>query len=157
MITYLGSFSVGGLFPSMVSLVAGVIPRLTGQLGGALRVAGQVTVALPSVAARVNALTRIAAQVALQGPSIRFNGTANANLIALLRAQLALIAAFRAAFGSAGVEAFLFSGSGAQATEITTALSGGLPGGSPSEHIDAFVLATRYPATFTAMGKVFFA
>jgi hypothetical protein len=158
MISYLGRFSVGGLFPTMVSLLAGVVPRLTGQLGGALRISGQVTVGVPSVKARVNALTRIAAQVALQGPSVKFKSTANVNLIALLRAQIALVAAFRAAFGSAGVEAFTFSGPGSSArNEIGDALGSGLPGGSPGEHIDAFVLATRYPSTFSAMAKVFFA
>ena len=99
LITYLGSFNIGGVLPTISSLMAAVVPRLTGQLGGALRVAGQVTVAFPSIQARVNALTRIAAQVALQPPSVHFKGTANASLIELLTAQLALLAQFRLLFG----------------------------------------------------------
>jgi hypothetical protein len=157
MISYLGSFTVGGLFPTMVSFIGGVIPRLNGQLGGAIRVAGQIAVRVPSISARLALIARLSAQIALQPPSVRFNAQANASLIALLQAQLALIADIRAAFGAAGVEAFLYSGSAtAMAGEVATAIGGGLPhGGLAGEHIDAFIFATRYPATFSAMGKVF--
>lgn len=159
MISYLGSFTVGGLFPTMVSFVAGVVPRLQGQLAGAMRVSGQIVVSLPSIAARIALCTRLAAQLALQPPGVKFNVNANATLIALLQAQLALIAAIRAAFGSAGVEAFLYQGpASTMAADVQTAIGGGLPsGGAPSDHVDAFIFSTRYPSTFAAMGKVFLA
>ena len=155
MITYLGSFSVGGLLPTLVTLLAGLIPRLQGQLAGVARVQGTIAIKFPTLDARIAAVGRVAAALALQPPGVRVNLSANADLKALLLAQLAIIDDLRIAFGSAGVEVFAFDGPGSAAGEITAALSGGLPGGSPGEHIDALILATRFPSTFTAMGKVF--
>jgi hypothetical protein len=158
MIQYLGSYTVGGLFPTMVTFMAGVIPRLRGQLAGAMRISGTLQVTLPSIDARIAATARLAAQLALTPPGVKFNAAANAQLIALLQAQLAIIADLNAAFGNAGVDALLYDGTaGAMGQEITQATGGGLPGGLASDHVNAFVLATRYPSTFTAMGKVFFA
>ena len=156
MIRYLGSYSVGGLMPTMVSMLAGVIPRLRGQLAGALRVSGALAVKLPSLDARIAAVGRVSAALALQPPGVQFNIAANASVIATLQAQLAIIADLEAAFGAAGVEAFVYDGSASAAGgEISGAIGTGLPGGSADEHIDALILATRYPDTFTAMGKVF--
>lgn len=155
MITYLGSYSVGGLMPSMVSMFAGTISNLRSQLNGALRVNGSLTVNLPSLDARIAAVGRVAAALALQPPGVRFNIGANVSVIALLQAQLALIAELQAAFGSAGVEAFVYDGPANSAgSEIAGAIAGG-SGGLVGEHIDALVFATKYPATFTAMGTVF--
>lgn len=155
-IRYLGSYSVGGLMPQMVSLLAGVIPRLRGQLAGALRVKGTLQVKIPTLSARVAAVARIAAALALQPPSVKFNVAANASVVALLQAQLTLIADLYAAFGAAGVEAFLYEGTATDAApKINGALGNGLPGGRGSDQIYALVFATRFPGTFTAMGKVF--
>jgi hypothetical protein len=157
MIRYLGVFSVGGLFPTMVRFLAGVIPRLRAQATGSARLSAQLAVKLPTIQERLDAAARIAAALALTPPSVKFNVTANAQAKLLLEALVSLVFDLQAAFASAGVEAFVFSGPGTSARgEIGDALAGGLPGGNPGEHIDAFVLATRYPSTFTAMGKVFF-
>jgi len=155
-VRYLGSYSVGGLMPTMVSMLAGVIPRLRGQLAGALRVSGALAVKLPSLGARVAAVGRVAAALALQPPSVKFNVAANASVIAQLQAQLQLILDLQTAFGAAGVEAFVYDGAAASAAgELNGAIGAGLPGGSGTDHINALVFATRYPGTFTAMGKVF--
>jgi hypothetical protein len=115
-------------------------------------------VKLPTIQERLNAAARIAAALALTPPGVKFNVTANAQAKVLLEALVSIVFDLQAAFGAAGVEAFVFSGPGTAAqAEIGGALAAGLPGGTPGEHIDAFVLATRYPDTFTAMGKVFFA
>ena len=155
-VTYLGSYTVGGLVPQMVSLLAAVIPRLRAQLNGALRVRGQLAFKMPSLDARIAAVGRLAAQLALQPPGVKFNISANADLVALLQAQLDIYAKLTAALGQAGVEAFLYDGTAANAgAEISGAIGAGLPGGRDSDHIDALIFATRFPDTFNAMGKVF--
>ena len=156
MIRYLGSYSVGGLMPTMVSMLGGVISNLQGQLNGALRVNGSLAVTVPSLNARIAAVGRVSAALALQPPGVQFNIAANASVVAVLKAQLKLILDLQAAFGAAGVEAFEYSGTAAAAGgEITGAIGTGLPGGAGTDQINALVFATRYPATFAAMGKVF--
>lgn len=164
MIDYLGSYTVGGLFPTMVSLLGGVIAQLRGQLTGALRLSGMLAIKLPTIDARISAVARMAAQLQaaasgeIGAPSVTFNPTANVQVIAVLQAQLAVIAELQAAFGEAGVDVYRFSGTAAaMSAEVGAALGGGLPSGNPSEHVDAYILATRYPSTFDAMGKVFVA
>jgi hypothetical protein len=158
MIRYLGVFTVGGLFPTMVGFVLGVIPRIRAQLAGALRLSGQIEVTLPTVEARLQAAVRMAAQLqaqlALTPPGVRFNAVANAELAAKLAAQLALVAGLEAALGSAGVEAFSYSGSrSAMANEVSGAIGEHIG----ADHVDALIFATQYPATFQAMGRVFVA
>lgn len=156
MITYLGAFSVGGLMPQMLSLVLGVIPRIRGQLMGALRVSGKVAVKFPTLSARIAMINRLAASIALQKPTVKVNVAANANLVASLQAQLAIYDSLKLALGEAGVEAFLLDGTAENAgAEFNGAIGAGLPGGRGSDHIYALVFATRFPATFTAMTKVF--
>jgi hypothetical protein len=155
MIRYLGSYTVGGLFPTMVAFTAGLMPRLRGMLGGALRLNAQASLKMPSVQARVSGAARVAAALALQGPQLKLAVGANANVVADLRAQLAAWAAIQAAFGAAGVEVFLYEGSAAgMGSEVADATRGGLPGGVGSDTVHAFIVSTRHPSTFTALGKV---
>jgi|WetSurMetagenome_2_1015567.scaffolds.fasta_scaffold278009_2 hypothetical protein len=157
-IEYLGSYTIGGLLPSVVSLLAAAQARAVGQLAGAARISGQLAFTLPSIAARVTAAARLAAQIALQPPSVQFNIGANVALIAALKAQLALIADLFVALGSAGVECYLYDGTAQSfGGEVNGATAQGLPGGAPSDHMNAFVIATRYPAAWAALCKVLFA
>lgn len=154
MITYLGSYSVGGLMPAISGMLAAIIPRLQAQLAGALRVNGSLAINLPSLDARIAAVGRVAASLALQPPGVRFNIAANADYVALLQAQLSIILALQTALGQVGIEAFVYDGPGSSAgPEIASALGGGLPGGTAGEHIDALVLATRFPEAFAALGQ----
>ena len=156
MITYLGSYSVGGLIPTMIGLLGAIIPRLRGQLAGAMRINGQLSFRLPSLDARIAAVARVAAALALQPPGVRFNVAANFDLIAVLQAQLAIYTDLLAAFGEVGVEAFSYDGTQLAApSEIGGALA--THGFLPGEHMNALIFATRYPATFAAMAKVFVA
>ena len=156
MIQYLGSYTVGGLMPTMVGVLGSVIGRLNGQLAGALRVSGQLGFRLPTVAARIEAVGRLAAQLQVTPPGVKFNISANASLIAALKAQLKILAAIYAAFGTSGVEAFIIeSKAGAAGGEFNNAIGNGLPGGTANDQVYALVLATRFPATFAAMGEVF--
>ena len=145
------------MFPTMVGFMMGTITQMRSQLAGAMRVSGTLAINLPSLDARIKAVGNVAAQLALAKPGVKFNIAANANLIATLKIQLGIIADLQAALGAAGIDAYLYDGPAQTfGTEVQSALGGGLPGGSPSEHVDAFVLATRYPTTFSAMGKVMF-
>lgn len=156
MIKYLGSFTMGDLMPQTLSAIVAVMPRLKGQLAGALRVNGQIGVRIPTIKARIAAVGRIAAALALQPPGVVFNVAANASLIALLQAQIAVLAQLKAAFGVSGIEAFFLGGAANVAGgEFSKAIAEGLPGGRGSDEIYALVLATRFPATFQAMAKVF--
>lgn len=156
MIDYLGSFTVGGCFPTMATLLLGVRPRLMGQLAGAARISGQLAIKMPSIAARAQAAARVAAAILLQPPGVKIRLNANVALIAALRAQLAIIADLRAALSAAGVEVFRYEGSASRfGTEVQQATGGGLHGGSASDNIQALVIATRYPTTFTAIARFF--
>lgn len=156
MIRYVGSFTIGGLMPQMVSLVAGVIPRLRAQAVAIARVRGQLAIRVPSLRARIAAAARVAAAVALQPPSVRFNVSANLAAYAAIQAQLKLFAKLQAALGMAGVELFLFDGTASNAgAEINGAIGAGLPGGRGTDQVYALVLATRYPATLQALLEIF--
>jgi hypothetical protein len=154
-IKHLGSYSVGLLFPTMATLLAGVITQLRAQLAGNLRVSAQLAVQLPSIDARIKAAGQLYAQMSLQKPGFKAN--ANVDAIAVLQAQLAVIARLQAALGlgTAGVEAYEYDGSAAAfGAEVASETAGGLPGGHPSDHLQALVLATRYPAVFDALRTI---
>ena len=155
MITHIFSGSVGSIVPQFAALLAAFQARVTSELAARARVGGFVQVGLPSVAAVAKANAQVMAALSVRGPTVTFNATAQLALIAALKAQLALFAALLAAMGEAGVEVFIFDGPGSAAgTEIGGALSPGLPGGSPHEHINAFIAATRIPACWEALGKI---
>ncbi len=76
-----------------------------------------------------------------------------------ISAALALIAALNVELGAlgfdltaAGIHAYAFDG---EAQELGPALPNAFPGGAPTSHCNALVLATSVPATWIAMAGIF--
>ena len=154
MITYLGSYTVGGLFPSLMGFVAFARAKLAGTLAGNLRLAASASLVLPQVRAAIAA--RLAAQMAATPPSVKVSTVANASVIASLQAQLAAYARLQPMLAQAGLDVYLYDGPADRfGSEVAGAIGGGLPGAtSPSMHINSLVIATRYPAAFAALKEL---
>ena len=120
-----------------------------------MKLAGLVTLSPPKVAAVIDASAKLVAGLVAQGPAIKFNATAQLDLIAALRAQLSLFAALLTAFEAAGVDVYTYDGTAAKfGGEVTGELKSGLPGGLPSDHVNAFIALAREPAVWEALTKV---
>lgn len=162
-VTYLGGLTVGECVPAGVTMQAALLADLQAQLEiqvqlvaqlqlnpGSFTIAASLEFALALVAS-------IQAQIALgiELPSISIQLDAAFSLIAALQIQIDLLLQLQIAFGTAGVHAFAFDGAASQlGTEITGATAGGLPGGAPTDHVNALVLATSVPGAWAALGKI---
>ena len=155
MITRFASTSVGGVVPAFAGLLAFLKAKLTGDLSARLRLSGLIQVKPPKIAATVNAMAALAASLTATGPGVKINATAQLDAIAIIQAQLLAYASLLAALGAAGVEAYEYDGTAAAfGGEVAGETARGLPGGLPSDHMNALVLATRIPATWDALLKV---
>lgn len=92
----------------------------------------------------------------IQPPSIQLQLDLMLALIVQLEAELAVILNLQNLLSTAGVHAYAYDGrADAFGGELSAQLSGGFPGGAPSDHTNALVLATTIPATWAAMAQVF--
>lgn len=153
MIRHIASASVGSIVPQFAGILAAAQARLQNELAARLRASGSVVVTMPTASAAAKILAQVQAMV--RGPSVRFNLTAQAALIASLRAQISLYARLILALGAAGVDVYEYDGTAAAfGGEVAGETARGLPGGLPSDHMNALVLATRIPATWAALLEV---
>jgi uncharacterized membrane protein (Fun14 family) len=148
-----GELDVGGIFPSMFGLFGEIEGDVNARLAGVLSMSGQLAVQLPSVSAALEALAAVEAQLTSGGVSLSF--AVQADVIASLSAQAALIAGFLLALGNAKAEVFTYSGDAASfASACGGQVSGGIQGGLPSDQCQALVFVTRYPAFMDALFKL---
>jgi hypothetical protein len=141
-----------------VTAVAQLYPELFGKLEGLLKVQGALTISPPSLGANIAALAKVAAAlaVAVEGPTVTLQVSAIAGLIAQLQAQLAIIAAFQALLGTAGIAAYGYEGPVSElGSRLTGELAGGLPGGFPTDEAQAVVLIATAPAAVAALASAF--
>lgn len=160
-LAYLGSLTVGGCMPAVAGVYADLIVNLQSQLAAqqglvlALQTnPGKFTMA-GSLAFAQELLTSVQAQIALgvELPSIQVQ--LNLALAVVAQLQIAIDALLAVEFGTAGVHAYAFDGATSQlGAELGAATSGGFPGGQPTDHANAIVLATSVPAAWAALSKL---
>jgi hypothetical protein len=137
-----------------------MLADLEAQLAAAIALQVRLGITPPTIAVQLEiAIALVAAlraAIALGLPGVDFQIAACATLILRLRAEIAVLAGLNVAFGTAGVQAYVYDGSAASfGPTVASTVGPGLPGGAPSDHVDALVLATSVPAVWAAMGKVF--
>jgi hypothetical protein len=156
-ITPLGEKTVGGLVPTTLSVFGAYAANLNASLAASGNMKAALNVAPPTVAgtAKIAATLNGALQAVVKGPSLGAAIKVNAAAIVSINAQLAAIAGILAAFGEAGVFAYTYDGTcNTFGTDVQAELVGGLPGGSPTDHVNALVLVTSIPAAWLALSKV---
>jgi hypothetical protein len=153
----LGELDVGAIFPTMAALFAAMQADVAGNLDGALSVAGELSVELPSLSAGVQAAAEVLAELQASTGGIGFSADVEADLIANLRLEASLLAGFIVALGMTGAKAEVFKYSG-DAASFGAACNGevgsGIQGGLPSDQCQALVFVTRYPAFMEALFRL---
>lgn len=156
-ITPLGAVTVGGCIPTSVTAFAAV----EGNINAELAVAGNMTVSLdlgpPSLAlaTAIGADFSAAMVASVTEPYFGLQVDANLDLIATLNAQLAALAGIMAALGTAGVYLYKYNGTADSfGTTLQSVVGGGIPGGTPTDHIDSLVLIASTPAAWAAIETV---
>jgi hypothetical protein len=104
-----------------------------------------------------NFLAQLQAGVTLGLPSVSYDLSACATLSASLSASLAVLTTLQGLFGTGGVFAYTYSGTGAGlGPALTTELATQWRDGTPSSaSANAIILGTVSPATWTAMTAFF--
>lgn len=158
MLTYVGSLSLAAAVPVVATVFAEAIADLEARitaLGAAIPTFTPPAVQLELAKSIVAA---IEANIALgiTPPSIDLQIGLFLAQIAELEASLQIVLDIKNLFAAAGVHVYVYDGDAdAFGGELTTELAGGFPGGAPTDHTNAIVLATTSGATWSAMAQVF--
>lgn len=159
MIQYLGSATVGDWMPASVWMQVQLLVDLQSRRAAQLALVASLQLVPPTIAANLvfaeQLVATITAQIALgiQLPTLQLQLDAAFAVISALDIAIALLVQFQVAFGSAGVHGYTYSGPANQfGGELASTLSGGFPGGQPSDQANALVLATTVPAAWAALG-----
>ncbi len=156
-LTYLGSLSVGAIAPSVGATIGVSLPVLQAQLDGLAAAVVQLTAAPPTIAASLTLaqalVTNITAAISLgvQVPTLSVQLAAIASAVATISAEVAILLSYQVALGSAGIHAYAFAG---QANALGPAIPSSFPGGGPTDAVNALLLVTAVPASWTALGVV---
>lgn len=151
-LTYLGELTVGGLMPALTAAQAAALAELQGKLAGIVRVQASLTIKPPALAASIEAVAKVGAALALaiDGPTVSLQLTALGALVASLEAQIAALVGLP--LGTAGIHAYAWLGRTQDfGPALTSALTGGLPGGNAGDETQGLVLAAREAASWSAL------
>lgn len=159
-VAYLGSLTVGEVFPAFAGMYAGILADLEAKLAGAASLAASLALHPPTLVANLalagELVAALTAAIAVGDPGVDIQIAAVAAYIESLNVSIAALAGFEAAMGSAGVHAYTYDGTAAAfGDELAAQVGGGFPGGVASDHCNALILATTIPATWAAMGEIF--
>lgn len=153
---YLGSVSIGTIFPVGLTLAAAALAELNGKLAGLLSVKAALTIQPPTLAATATAaakaLAEVRASIALGLPGATLQLSAAAEIIAGLEAQIAAIVAIQANLTGAAVHAYVYAGqANGFGPALTAAATGGFPGGGPFDPVGGIVVIATTPAAKAAL------
>ncbi len=157
-VTELGELSVGACVPTTVAAFGAVAADLNSQLAAAgnLKLALNVGPPTLAVATQIGAVATAQAIFSVTGPYFGLAIDANLTAIAAIQAQLAALAGIVAALGELGVFLYAYSGTADSfGTAMQAVVGPGLPGGLPSDHVDALALIAKTPAAWAALQTVF--
>jgi len=164
---YLGELSLGQAMPlaalvnaALVGAVGVGIGQLRAKLEGLARMQVALTVGPPTIAATIEGAIKTVARLeaSIGGPVITLQVAAIVALIGELTAQIGVLNAQLALQFPLGGNVHLYSFDGRASElgpQLTSATAGGFPGGAPTDHANALVIATVEPATWLSMQAVF--
>lgn len=151
-LTYLGSLSTAQINPGLVLSLASAVPRIEAELALQTALVAQLNVTPPSITASLSLATDIVASInaaialGVDVPSLSVQVNAALALIALLNLELG---ALGFDMGAAGIHAYAYDG---DASALGASIPSSLPGGAPTDHVNALLLATSIPASWVALG-----
>lgn len=153
---YLGSVSIGTVFPVGLSLIATSLAELNGKLAGLLQVQAALTVQPPTLnataVAAAKALAEVQASISLGLPGATLQLSAAAAIIAGLEAQIAAVVAIQANLVGASVHAYVYTGqANGIGPALTAAATGGFPGGGPFDPVGGLIIVATTPAARAAL------
>ncbi len=165
-VTYLGSLTTGAAIPGAAALAAAgtaginlALPDIQARLSALLAFTPTPISLTANLAIAQQVVTSVTASLALgvTPPDISAQLAIVAALVAELtaavasvNAQLEIIAGFD--MSASGVYAYSYAGQANQlGSEFSTELSGGFPGGTPTDATNAVLLATTAPGAWTAL------
>ena len=152
-VTELGAVSVGTCLPTTLGAFGAVEGNLNAQLAAAGNLRFALDLGPPSIAVAAEASAQIAASVT--APYFGLSISANLDAIAAIQAQLAALAGIVASLGTAGIFLYAYSGTADSfGTALQAHVGPGLPGGAPTDHIDALALVASTPAAWAALATV---
>jgi hypothetical protein len=155
---YLGGITVGECVPAFGAAIALMLPDLQAKLA-ALASFSPTPVSFSAqlaVAESVVAGIQASLAVGISPPSIALQIAVVVALIAELEATLGIVAGYTNALGAAGVHLYRYDGAAnALGGDFSTALSGGFPGGAPTDFTNALLIATTVPAAWAAIAQLF--
>lgn len=153
-VTQLGEVSVGGCIPTALGAFGAVEGNLNGQLAAAGNLSIALNVGPPSAAIAGELTAQVAASIT--GPYFGLQVDAQLDVIAAIQAQLEALAGIFAALGTMGVYLYVYNGTADSfGSAMGSVVGSGLPGGAPSDHIDAITLIASTPAAFAALQTIF--
>jgi hypothetical protein len=153
---YLGGKNVGQAVPTAVTgqvaaaaSATAALPLITAQVAGVAQATASFSLAPPGIG--IGAALAMTANLTLNLPNPVLQASAIAKLIANIK-----VLGFSFPFpDSPGISLYVYSGTvGSLGSAITSALTGGLPGGGVNDSCAGVILATESQTTWTAMGTV---
>lgn len=170
-ISYVGELTIGAAIPganaAVLAGIAGInsaLPDILARIAALQAFAPQpVNFAVQlQLAQQMVASVQACLLLGIPAPTIAAQIAAVAALIAELlaavsgvNAQLVILTDFQALLATAGLFVYAYAGtSGALGADVTTALVGGTPGGSPADACNALVLVTTSSPVWTALSQV---
>jgi hypothetical protein len=153
-LTYLGHLGISAVVPGASAAIVVALPELQARLAGAAAAAAQLTITPPTFVASLAAATELVATLTAQGtlPSLSFQLTALASIVADLQASVDALIAIDGALGAAGsVDLYAYGG---RADGLGAALPTSLPSGAPEDAINALVIAVSSPTVWANVGVI---
>jgi len=157
-VTHIGSLTLGETIPGPVAAISATVPDLQAQVSAlvAFKPAAINFAADLELAESIVASLKAGISAGITPPSIDAQIGIVASQLAALRLKLESVLSLTNLFGAAGVHAYAYAGAvNAFGGELGAELTGGLPGGAPTDNANALVLVTTTPATWDALSQVF--
>ncbi len=157
-LVYLGSLSLATAVPLAASVDGVVVPKLTAEVAGIVAAQAELNAHPPSITASLANVQALLAAIqnaislGVTEPTLTVQLAALASLLTAVQADLALAVSLQTALAAAGVHAYAYSG---QASGFGPSLPASLPGGNPTDAVNALVLATSVGATWAQMQVLF--
>lgn len=157
-VTPLGEVSVMGCVPTAVGAFGLAEANLNGQLAISGGLKASLDVGPPSIALAAQIGAELSAQISASVTAPYFGAAiqVDVNAVALIQAQLAIIVGLIAQLGTMGIFLYQYSGTADSfGSAMQSTVGTGLPGGAPTDHVDALALIASTPAAWAAMQALF--
>lgn len=161
------SGSFGDAAPLLVTVnaslgiaIAAALGELQARVAGLLKVQATLTVGIgpPTLLATIQATEQVLVnlEASFGGPVVTLQLDAIAAILLTLNASIGALEAMAQIPLGGSLFAYSFDGRASEfGPQVTAATGGGFPGGAPSDHANAIILATVEPATWAILQAVF--